>query len=151
MMWTTARSSSALLVALLLGVIVAFAPLMNAKGKPPRSVFHVLPNEVSQPEIALQAKALGGGRFRLFLDATAFTFTELCVAHANAAAIGHAHVHVDGQKVASAYLPVIEIGPLPPGDHVIDVVLRGQDHRPLVAQQGLVRAVTDVSVPGGRV
>lgn len=153
MMWFhlfTSRMMAMVLLSLLLGSMVVTAPMVNSLGRPPGSVFLVLPEDAVVPEVALQVEALGGGRFLLHLDARAFTFTDLCVSQAEAAPVGHAHVHVDGKKVASAFMPVIEIGPLAPGDHVIDVVLRGQDHRPLVTKNGLVRAITEVSVRGGR-
>ena len=121
-------------IALLLTSLVIAGPIVNAKERPPRSVFLVLPQATTPPEVQIHSTALGGGRYLLMLHASEFVFTELCVADAEALPVGHAHVHVNGEKVASAYNPVIEIGPLEPGIHSIDVVLRGQDHRPIIAR-----------------
>jgi hypothetical protein len=83
------------------------------------------------------------------LHASDFVFTELCVVEAEALPVGHAHVHVNGEKVASAYNPVVEIGPLAPGTHTIDVVLRGQDHRPIISRSSLVQDRIQITVLPG--
>ena len=137
------------IIALLLGSLVIAAPIVNAKGRPPRAVFLILPDAITPPTVNIEAEALGAGRYRLSLDTTEFMCTELCVPEAEAVPVGHAHVHVNGVKVASAYFPTIEIGPLAPGTHVIDVVLRGQDHRPIVGRDGLAQSVVNITVPGG--
>lgn len=139
------------IIALLLGTLVIAAPIVNAKGRPPRAVFLILPDTIAPPTVDLQADAIGGGRYRLYLNTRAFVFTDLCVPEADAVPIGHAHVHVNGTKVASAYVPVIEIGPLAPGTHLIDVVLRGQDHRPIIGRDGLAQGGVRITVPVGPV
>ena len=139
----------ALLMALMLGALVIAVPIVNSASRLPKSVFLILPEEVEPPRVALNATPLGNGRYRISLDADDFQFTETCVASAERLPIGHAHIHVDGKKVASAYQPIVEIGPLAPGEHVIDAVLRGQDHRALVAQDKLVRGILQISVPAG--
>lgn len=137
------------IIALLLATLVIAAPIVNAKGRPPRAVFLILPETVTPPEVSIEAEALGKGRYLLTLHASAFVFTDLCVTDADAIPVGHAHVHVNGEKVASAYAPIIEIGPLSPGQHKIDVVLRGQDHRPIFAQDALVQSRIQINVPSG--
>lgn len=134
-------------IALLLATLVIAAPIVNAKGRPPRAVFLILPDTVTPPQVNIEAKAIGDGRYLLTLHASAFVFTDLCVLDADAVPVGHAHVHVNGEKVASAYTPIVEIGPLAPGQHVIDIVLRGQDHRPIIAQNALVQSRISLSVP----
>ncbi|WP_299658009.1 hypothetical protein [uncultured Tateyamaria sp.] len=136
-------------IALLLGTLVVAAPIVNAKGRPPRTVFLILPDAVTPPTVNVQAEAIGGGHYHLYLETEAFMFTEVCVAEAEAVPIGHAHIHVNGKKVASAFFPVINIGPLDAGTHVIDVVLRGQDHRPIVGRDGLAQGLVHITVPVG--
>ena len=109
------------ILAILLGSVVFAAPIVNGNGRPPRAVFLILPETVTPPEVSIEAEALGKGRYLLTLHASAFVFTDLCVTDADAIPVGHAHVHVNGEKVASAYAPIIEIGPLSPGQHKIDV------------------------------
>ncbi len=136
-------------IALLLATLVIAGPIVNSKGSPPHSVFLNLPQSATPPEVHIQTTALGGGRYLLMLHASAFVFTEVCVTDAEALPIGHAHVHVNGEKVASAYTPVVEIGPLETGVHTIDIVLRGQDHRPIIARNGLVKSSVQITVPVG--
>ncbi|WP_299726435.1 hypothetical protein [uncultured Tateyamaria sp.] len=136
------------LIAALLVTLVIAAPIVNAKGRPPRAVFLILPETQTPPRVDVQASALGGGRYLIKLQASDFMFTDLCVADAEAIPVGHAHVHVNGEKVASAYTPIVEIELSEPGTHVIDVVLRGQDHRPIIARDGLVQGQLHITVPG---
>jgi len=147
------RSAAALIgpaiIALLLSVLVIAAPIVNAKGRPPRAVFLILPETVTPPALTVEASALGQGRYLLTLHAAHFAFTDICLTDADAIQLGHAHVHVNGQKVASAFTPVLAIGPLPPGTHAIDVVLRGQDHRPLIAAGALIQHRLQITVPTG--
>ena len=139
------------LIGLFLATLVIAAPIVNAKGRPPRAVFLILPETATQPSVEVQTTALGGGRFMLTLHASAFVFTDLCVAEAEAAPVGHAHVHVNNRKVATAFAPLVEIGPLAPGTNMIRVVLHGQDHRPIIAQGTLVQSRVQIVVPAGPV
>lgn len=134
-----------LLAALLLSLGLT-APVLNAMERLPASVFLTIPDGAPVPTIAVTTEPLTGGRYRLHLEARHFVFTDVCLNHATSSLEGHAHVHVNGQKVASAFTPWVELGPLPPGVHQIDVVLRGQDHRPLASQEGLIRAEVTITV-----
>ncbi len=134
-------------IALLLATLAIAGPIVNSTGRPPSTVFLNLPQSTTPPEVHVNISSLGGGRYLLTLHASAFVFTEVCVTDANARPIGHAHVHVDGEKVASAYTPIVEIGPLEPGVRTVDIVLRGQDHRPIVARNGLVQRRIQIRVP----
>ena len=136
------------MIAILLATLVVVGPIVNTKGRPPRAVFLVLPQSATPPEVRIETRTIGDGRYLLMLHTSDFVFTELCVVDAEALPIGHAHVHVNGVKVASAFTPMIEIGPLEPGAHSIDVVLRGQDHRPIIAENGLVQDRIRIEVPG---
>lgn len=44
---------------------------------------------------------------------------------------GHAHVYVNGNKVARHYAPWMHIANLEPGEHIIAVSLNANDHRQL--------------------
>lgn len=44
---------------------------------------------------------------------------------------GHAHVYVNGKKIARHYGPWMHIADLEPGEHVIAVTLNSNDHREL--------------------
>jgi hypothetical protein len=142
----TSRATAPVLLAALLMSLVLTAPVLNAMERLPARVFLTIPEGAPVPTIAVTAEPLKGGRYRLYLEARHFVFTDVCLNHATSSLEGHAHVHVNGQKVASAFTPWVELGPLPPGVHQIDVVLRGQDHRPLASQKGLIRAEVTINV-----
>ncbi|MEO1307069.1 MAG: hypothetical protein AAFV38_03865 [Pseudomonadota bacterium] len=136
----------ALLVAVLVA-LVAFVPLVNSAGVPPRSVFLNLPEDQPAPEIEVIPYRLPSGEWQLKIRTEHFQFTTVCVAGAPAAAIGHAHVIRNGVKVASAFHPIVDLGPLPVGRHRITVVLRAQDHRALMANGALVQQKVTITVP----
>lgn len=135
------------LVAMLLATLAVGAPLVNAVAGPPRSVFLQLPSDLPEPQVGLAAERLPTGHWQVRIDAEAFRFTDLCLTEAAAIPVGHAHVILNGVKVASAYHPVVDLGDLPPGRHHIEAVLRGQDHRALVGRQGLIKADLVIAVP----
>ena len=136
-------------LALLLGATAITAPELNQKGGPPRSVFLILPEGSASPTVSIESEELGNGRYRLRLNTTDFRFTAICSPKAEPVPIGHAHIHVDGKKVTSAFVPIVEIGPLPPGDHLITAVMRGKDHRAIVGRNGLAQGSVAVTVPAG--
>lgn len=142
-----ARFGAVTFIAMLLATLAAGAPLINSVAGPPRAVFLQLPEDVPEPKVSLTAYQAAPGHWRLEIDAAQFQFSDLCVPDAAAIPVGHAHVIQNGVKVASAYQPVIDLGNLPPGSHRIAVVLRGQDHRALVGQTGLISAELVVFVP----
>ena len=146
-----ARSGAGFAVAGLLATLAAAAPAVNAKGGPPRSVFLTLPAEIREPEVALSVTPRPDGRWRIRIDTEGFTFSNLCLSEAEAIPVGHAHVIVDGVKVASAYDPIVEVGPFPAGLHDLTVVLRGQDHRALLGRHGLIKTEAVLEVTEGNV
>lgn len=141
-----ARHGGILAVSALLATLAAAAPMINADGGPPRSVFLRLPANAADPTVAMELKPRDNGTWRLTIHTTGFTFTSICVTDAEAVPVGHAHVIVNGAKVASAFEPFMDIGPLPPGQHDVTVVLRGRDHRALLGKNGLIKADTTITV-----
>lgn len=136
----------ALMVALLAAVTVT-VPMVNANGNPPPTLFLQLPSDRPEPELSLDAVRLPNGEWELHLLVRNFRFTAFCVAQATGAPIGHAHIYRGDQQVASAYFPVVPLGRLMPGPHRFRAMLRGQDHRALVGQDGLIEADITVTVP----
>ncbi|ETX12029.1 hypothetical protein OCH239_18615 [Roseivivax halodurans JCM 10272] len=136
----TNRIIEGLVATLLLSGLAIAAPVVNAAGSPPRTIFLTLPANLATPTVSLSASPSPSEGLRLVIDTTGFQFSEVCVPQADATPIGHAHVFVNGVKVASTYGPVIDIAPLPSGRNVVEVVLRGQDHRALAGPQGLIKA-----------
>lgn len=60
---------------------------------------------------------------------TGFTFSPANAGRAHVPGEGHAHVHVNGRKIARLYGPWMHIGTLPEGDVEIRVTLNANDHR----------------------
>ncbi len=60
---------------------------------------------------------------------------------------GHAHVYVDGEKIARQYGSWLHISGLAPGAHVIAVTLNANDHRLLAVGGKPLRAETTITVP----
>jgi hypothetical protein len=143
------RPGATIAVSVFLATLAAAAPHINAESGPPRSVFLRLPGDAVDPTVAMDLEPRPDGRWRLRIDTDGFTFTSLCLTEAAAVPVGHAHVIVDGVKVASAFHPVIDLDPLPPGKHDVTVVLRGQDHRALLGRHGLIKAEAVVTVGKG--
>lgn len=135
------------LIAGLLGSLAAGAASFNANNTAPRSVFLTLPVGIPQPSLALSVAQDASGKWNLYMDTKAFQFTEICMTESEAIPVGHAHVILNGVKIGSAYRPIMHIGVLPPGQHRISVVLRGQDHRALIGQNGLIDAAFVIDVP----
>ena len=135
-----------LIGALLSGLAVA-APVYNAAQGAPRSVFLELPPDQPAPAVSLRAARRPSGRWVLWVDTTDFQFTTVCLAEAAAVPVGHAHVIRNGVKIASAYHPVVDLGHLPPGEHQISAVLRGQDHRALLGRGRLLQGKITINVP----
>ncbi len=135
------------IVAGFLGSLAIGAPSYNAQNTAPRSVFLTLPTDLPEPEIKMTVSQDASGHWQLRLDVSAFQFTTLCVSDAEAVPIGHAHIIRDGIKIASAYHPIVDLGRLAPGRHRISVVLRGQDHRALLGQDGLLQKQIIIAVP----
>lgn len=136
-------------VAALLAALSVYAPMVNSKAGPPRTLFLQLPADRPEPTVSLSARPEGDGSWLLEIHATGFRFTALCLVEAQALPVGHAHVTRGEQKVASAYLPVLSLGRLGPGRHTYRVELRGQDHRALVGRNGLIDAELTIHVPPG--
>jgi hypothetical protein len=136
-------------VAALLAALSVYAPLVNSKARPPRTLFLQRPADRPEPTISLSARPEGDGAWLLEIHTTEFRFTMLCLVEAEASPVGHAHVTRGEQKIASAYVPVVSLGRLAPGSHSFRVQLRGQDHRALVGRNGLIDAELTIHVPRG--
>jgi hypothetical protein len=82
--------------------------------------------------------------WNLRVEPTNFRFAPESAGAPHVPGEGHAHVYVDGEKIARLYGPWMHIPGLAPGA-TVEVTLNGNDHRPLAAH-GRVLAAT-VRVP----
>ena len=60
---------------------------------------------------------------------------------------GHAHLYLDGKKVARLYGPWFHLTGVEPGDRTLRVTLNTNDHRDLKAGNEVVEATTEFTVP----
>ena len=73
-----------------------------------------------------------------------FRFSPENASKEHVAGEGHAHVYVNGKKIARLYSPWLHIAELPAGKTVVKVSLNSNDHRPLfVGDKPLAISVTD--------
>lgn len=60
---------------------------------------------------------------------------------------GHAHIYVDGEKVARVYGEWYHLDGLPSGEHTITVTLNANNHQPLAVNGAMLSDSVTISVP----
>lgn len=100
--------------------------------------------EGAAPEVTLHLWPDGPGAVNIRLDAPGFTFTPEAVNGENAPNGGHAHLYVNGEKVARMYGPYAQVTGVAPGTE-IRVTLNANDHSEWAAE-GVPLAAT-ITVP----
>ena len=80
-------------------------------------------------EIALYKDTVTG--WNLQVVPQNFTFTPMAVNQEHVPNTGHAHVFVNGEKLARIYGPWTHIGELPAGEGTVSVTLNANTHSPL--------------------
>lgn len=91
------------------------------------------------------AHSTGGLNVRI--DTTGFAFAPLSVNGEHVPGEGHAHIYVDGVKVARVYGPWFFLGGLAAGEHEVRVTLTSNAHQPYVADGEPVESTVVVTVP----
>lgn len=104
-----------------------------------------VPLGASTPTLAVTLMPDPVSGWNLHVETGNFRFAPEAAGLAHVPGDGHAHVYVDGAKIARLYGPWMHIPALPPGAHV-EVTLNANDHRPL-AVHGHVLSAT-ATVPG---
>ncbi|WP_147127097.1 hypothetical protein [Shimia ponticola] len=80
------------------------------------------------PEILMTVEKDDMDGWNITLQTLNFTFAPEQVNEANVPNAGHAHLYVNGIKMARVYGPYFHIPDLPPGQHEITVSLSSNDH-----------------------
>jgi len=85
--------------------------------------------EAPSLDVALTADPLSG--WNLHIKVSNFRFSPENAGSSHVPGEGHAHVYVNGDKIARQYAPWLHIPDLPSGENVLAVTLNANDHRPL--------------------
>lgn len=85
----------------------------------------------SAPYVDLQIFPLDDGSYNVRVQTLNFTFAPQHVGLDPMAGEGHAHLYVDGEKVARVYGEWFHLGSLPEGAEMISVGLYANNHQPL--------------------
>ena len=122
--------------------------------EPDESTAHVHPggDAVEAPEglsvsVHVEPDSHSAGGVNVRIDTTGFAFAPLSVNGDHVPGEGHAHIYVDGVKVARVYGPWFFLGGLAAGEHEVRVTLTSNAHQPYVAGGEPVEATVVVDVP----
>lgn len=107
---------------------------------------------VGAPQVGITVEQDAMNGWNVTLSTDNFTFTPLMVNGAHAANTGHAHLYVDGVKIARLYGPHFHIPFLPAGEREISVKLSSNDHayylidgNPIAARAVVTQEVIEVN------
>ncbi|MEM6386748.1 MAG: hypothetical protein AAF718_10985 [Pseudomonadota bacterium] len=84
------------------------------------------------PTLAIDITPDTAGGWNLHMQTTNFSFTGERSGKAHVTGEGHAHIYVNGEKVARAYGPWFHLDALPDGAVEVEVTLNSNDHRALM-------------------
>lgn len=85
--------------------------------------------------------------YNLRVVATDFEFAPAAAGFTHTAGQGHAHVYVNGKKLARLYGAWMHIATLPGGEAEVQVTLNANDHRTLTVGGQPISAKATVTVP----
>jgi hypothetical protein len=114
------------------------------------AMMHDTPLELSAAEapglsIMVMADPMAGYNLHVMADNFAFSPENASLDHI--AGEGHAHVYVNGVKLARLYGNWMHLDALPAGEVTIEVTLNSNDHRPLAVNGTNIMASATLSVP----
>lgn len=94
-------------------------------------------DESAPPSVELAAEPDSEGGWNVHARTNGFRFAPEHAGDAAADGEGHAHLYVDGEKVARLYGPwyYLDADEVPAGEHTLSIELNGNDHSP-VEQNG---------------
>lgn len=96
-------------------------------------------------EVVMHKDAVSG--WNLQIVTTNFSFTPKNVNQKNTPGEGHAHVYVNGEKLARLYSPWMHIGKLPAGQVTISASLNANDHSTISVGNKPLSAETVIQTP----
>lgn len=99
------------------------------------------------PTLALDIQPDPVAGWNLNIRTTNFTFAAERAGGAHVPGEGHAHVYVNGEKIARAYGNWFHLETLPSGPVEIEVTLNSNDHRALMVGDAPLSAAVSFDVP----
>lgn len=92
------------------------------------------------PTVRLRAERDPMAGWNIQIVTERFRFAPERVNQTHAAGEGHAHLYVDGKKVARVYGPWFHLGPQTPGKHELRVTLNANSHEELAVKSKKIEA-----------
>ena len=92
----------------------------------------MIPAGPNAPSVTIAIKKDLVGGWNLHIMARNFRFAPEHASSEHRAGEGHAHLYVNGKKIARVYGPWFHIGKLPAGKAMVHVTLNANDHRDLM-------------------
>ncbi len=111
---------------------------MEALARDPGGVINLAPNDA--PSLDLQVFALADGSYNIQLQTSSFSFTPQNIDMAPVNGEGHAHLYVDGVKLARLYGEWHHLPALPPGAQTLTVALYANNHQAFAVNGKLISA-----------
>lgn len=98
------------------------------------------------PEVSMMLipDAMAGHNLHVTVDN--FAFSPERASLADVPGQGHAHVYVNGEKLARLYGEWMHIAALPKGEVTVEVTLNSNDHRPLAVNGTPISASTELTI-----
>lgn len=100
------------------------------------------------PQVALSVTKDASAGWNLAIATQNFTFTPANVNDADAANEGHAHIYVDGEKVARLYGTDYHLADMTPGVHRVQVTLNSNSHADFTFNGDVIGSEVLITQPG---
>ncbi|SFN92623.1 hypothetical protein SAMN04487859_11197 [Roseovarius lutimaris] len=98
------------------------------------------------PQISLALHPDGPQSRNLHIEITNFTFAPEAVNGPHVPGQGHAHIYLNGVKIARTYGPWFQLDALPSGRHDIRVTLNANDHSQLADHGTPIEATAELVI-----
>ena len=105
---------------------------------------HLANNEAVPTIKAIIKKDLVSG-FNLYLATTNFIFAPELSGLQHKDGVGHAHLYIDGKKIARLYGRWFHIKNIPEGAKELKVTLSSNDHRPLFVRNAVISSIIKIN------
>lgn len=105
-----------------------------------------LPADPGAPTLDFRVERDAASGWNLHILTTGFRFAPERANAPHRPGEGHAHVYLDGKKIARLYGPWFHLGALPPGKVTLSVTLNANDHSALTVAGRPLRAEKTITV-----